>query len=55
MYQLKPEPLGRRKMTEVLMPAQKVAVADSQQRHFGTDLYFGYPERVSPCSSGTAR
>jgi prepilin-type N-terminal cleavage/methylation domain-containing protein len=47
-YQLKPEPLGRRKITEVLLPSQKVAVADTQQRHFGTEMYFLYAEARQP-------
>jgi prepilin-type N-terminal cleavage/methylation domain-containing protein len=59
VYQLKPEPLGRRKITEVMFPAQKVAVADSQQRHFGKDLYFAYPSATQPLlfwdSSGCVR
>jgi prepilin-type N-terminal cleavage/methylation domain-containing protein len=47
-YQNKPEPLCRRKMSEVAYPSQKVAVADSQQRHYGRDLYYGYPEARQP-------
>jgi prepilin-type N-terminal cleavage/methylation domain-containing protein len=48
IYDRKPEPLGRRKLSEVAFPGQKVAVADSQQRHFGRDMYFGYPDARQP-------
>ncbi len=48
VYDMKPEPLGRRRIGDVRHPAQKVAVADSQQRHFGKDMYFGYPDARQP-------
>ncbi len=45
----KGEPVGGRKITEVAFPAQKVAIADSQQRHAGrTDLFYGFPEARQP-------
>ncbi len=37
------------KQDDVAFPAQKVAVADSQQRHLGkNDLYYAYPEAKQP-------
>lgn len=48
VYDRKPEPLGRRKFAEIAFPAMKVAIADSQQRHFGRDMYFGYPDVRQP-------
>ena len=44
----KGEGLGRRRLDEVAFASQKVAMADSQQRHFGNDLYFGYPDAKQP-------
>ncbi len=44
----KGETLGRRKLSDVAYTAQKVAVADSQQRHFGDDLYYAFPDAKQP-------
>lgn len=42
-------PLGGRRHDEIAFPSQKVAVADSQQRHFGKrDLYYAYPQARQP-------
>ncbi len=41
--------IGRRRQSDVVFPAGKVAVADSQQRHFGRrDMYYAYPDAKQP-------
>lgn len=45
---LKGEPIGGRRISEVAFPAQKVAIADSQQRHFEKDMYFAYAAARQP-------
>jgi hypothetical protein len=39
---------GRRKIPEVAFPSLKVAVMDSQQRHFGREAFYAYPESRQP-------
>lgn len=40
---------GGRKMDEILFPSQKVAIADSQDRHTNKrELFFAYPEAQQP-------
>lgn len=42
-------PLNARNQDEIAFPAQKVAIADSQQRHFGRqDIYYAFPEALQP-------
>jgi prepilin-type N-terminal cleavage/methylation domain-containing protein len=42
--------LGNRKLADVMFPASKVHLFDSQQRHFGNrgNVYFGFPEARVP-------
>lgn len=42
------ESFGNRRMHEVAYPSQKVAVADSQQRHTKKPLFFAYKEAQQP-------
>lgn len=55
-YETQKNPLGRRKMSEVVFPGQKAMLFDSHQRHFGgPDLFFGYPQARQPvaCFDGS--
>lgn len=44
----KSEPFGGRRSSDVAFPAMKVAIADSQQRHNGKQLFYAYPQVKQP-------
>lgn len=48
LYQLHKVSFGGRKMSHVAYPSGKVAMMDSQQRHFGKDLFYAYPRAQQP-------
>lgn len=48
VYNLSKIRFGGRQLTEVSFPSLKVAVMDSQQRHYGTDMFYAYPQAKQP-------
>lgn len=44
----KGDAIGRRKLSEVVFPTQKVAMADSIARHDSRERYFAFPEASQP-------